>query len=166
MVHGNRRKFPIDMSLRLRSDQVAMKSLLEKMDFEVSHLYEKGRPIALTGRFAERIAERHYASIAHCEGNDSDVAPWIKTILAAIASNFALADCLSSGAVTATAWLAVFGEDERKPPPIAPELIAAATQANVTLFIENYTCFDEEGIPEKLWLNGPEAQNDSGSDPV
>lgn len=162
MARSNPREFPINMSLRLRSDQVPMKPLVTKMDFEVRHLHEMGQPIARVGRLRGRVADRHYASLAHAEGNDSDVGPWLNTILAAIASHPTLCDYLRSGEVTATAWIVIFGNDERKPPEIPAEIVAAATRSHLTLFVENYTSFDSEGIPEKLWLNGTEAQKGGG----
>jgi hypothetical protein len=163
MAHVNPRDVSIDMSLRLWSDQVPLKPLLKKLNLEVRHEHEMGQPIASAGRFAGRLADRHYMSLAHREGDDNDVGPWLENILAAIASNPALSDCLNSGVVTATAWFALFGDDERSPPRISSELIAAASRSHVKLFIENYTRFDSEGIPEKNWLNGSEHGAGTGS---
>jgi hypothetical protein len=163
MAHDSPRDVSIDMSLRLWSEQVPLKPLLKKLNFEVRHEHELGQPIASTGRFAGRLADRHYTSLAHMEGDDNDVGPWLEKILAAVASNPELSSFLNSGAVTATAWLALFGDDERSPPKISSELIAAASRSHVTLLIENYTRFDSEGIPEKNWLNGPERAAGAGA---
>lgn len=153
MAHDNSCDNLVDMSLRLWSDQVSLAPVLKKLGFEVRHSHEKGQAIASAGRFAGRLADRHYASLAHGEGKDADVGPWLKRILDAMSSDQALSNDLKLGRITATVWIALFGDDVRDPPQISPDLVAAATHAHVTILIENYTRFDSDGVPEKTWLN-------------
>jgi hypothetical protein len=116
------------MSLRLWSDRIPMKPILQQLGVEVTHLHEADLPMATEGPLAGRLARRHYASIGTSEtDSDSDVA-WCCLIVAKVASANMLVDHLASNEIEASLWIAIFEKGLAPYPEIPADIIKRAEQ--------------------------------------
>ncbi len=146
-----------DMSLRLWSDDVPMKPIVQDLGVDVTHLYERGQTIINPKARSRRIANRHYASLAQTEtSNEADIPAWLDDTLRRLDGHPSLPALMRSGRVEALLWIATLGGDRALPPPpvqVDPARVAAATRLGARIFVEDYHRFDEGGVPQKRWLN-------------
>lgn len=147
-------KPPIDMTLRLGSEDVPLRSVMSATGLIANHLYIRGEPIATEGRFAGRLAERHYLATAAVRGDDeNDVAAWLWKVIHQIEAHQELVDLLRDKRVEGVLWIALlYGPEGSTMPLVDPMIVTAASALGLQLFLENYTAFDEDGAPMKEWL--------------
>jgi hypothetical protein len=143
----------IDVSLRLWSEQISLYPLVEALDVAPKYLHIAGEPIASEGRLAQRRAPRHYASLLHKRvDSDIEVASWCKLVVEKIESQESLMGFMRSRQIAGTIWIAIFGPQLASVPIIPEDIINAASGLRLSLLIENYTDFDDGGVPRKSWL--------------
>jgi len=156
IVHAPRDK-PIDMTLRLWSEWVLLKPLLDQADVTVELLHIVGEPMATEGRLAGRVADRHYASTVSFRGkDDNDVSAWLTRIIGLIESGQDLVVYLLSGQIEAVLWITVLADGVTPLPNIDPHILAACRRLGLKLLLESYNDFDEGGVPLKVWLTEPQ----------
>lgn len=100
--------------------------------------------------------KRHNVSFAETNSNDAGcVAPWIEKTVAAVTAVPEVVDDLRAKRVTATLWIAMFGENETPVPTIPAEIVNKVADCSAQLYLENYTIMDpDHGHPQKHWLTG------------
>jgi hypothetical protein len=85
----------------------------------------------------------------------NDISPWIDDNVAAIAANPEIVDDLRSKRVTATLWIAMFGNEETPLPTVPADVVQKVSDCGASLLLENYTIMDpEHGNPLKEWPTG------------
>lgn len=146
----------IDLTLRFWSPDVLLGPLVAGIG-SLQHLYVAGRPMGTEGQLAGRIADRHYAcTMGVLVAGDEEVLAWLTRVLGEIEAMPDLVAGLQSGRVEGLAWIARMYEDSPiAMPTIGAAIVETARRIGLTIFLENYTDFDEGGIPRKHWL--PEA---------
>jgi hypothetical protein len=141
-----------DMSLRLLSDRIPMKPILQQLGVEPTHLHEVGMPMATEGPLAGRLARRYYAGIgASRTDRDSDVAEWCSQIIAKVASAQTLIGHLADKEIEASLWIAIFETGLTPYPEIPADIVKRAEQLRLSIFFESYVG-DSGNLPEKFWL--------------
>jgi hypothetical protein len=145
------------MNLRLYSDVKSLTVVAETLQIPRQIVHIKGEPMSLTGRFAGRIAKSHYVSFEETKTDDeTDLAPWIEETVAAVLGAHGLVDDLREQRVTATLWIAMFGEDPTPAPTVPADVVDKVADCGAQLFLENYTMMDpEHGNAQKHWLANP-----------
>jgi hypothetical protein len=157
-----KRHYRFRLSLRLYSNTKSLTASPETLKLPAEHLHIKGEPMSLSGRFAGRISESHYVSFEETKTDDAnDLAPWIEKTVAAIAAAPELVDDFRARRVTATLWIAMFGEVPTPVPEIPADAVERVANCGAQLLLENYTIMDPgHGNPQKHWLaNAPKSRS-------
>ena len=147
-------KGPYDMTLRLWSDDVFLEPIVRELGLVIHGLQKRGEPIVNAKARLQRIAPKHFASVAQARTPDEGyVLTWIERTLQQIEGKPALVDRLRSGAVEALLWIAVLGQDPIPPPlVIAASLAGSATRVGAKIMVEDYNRYDVDGVPMKTWF--------------
>lgn len=144
-------KHPIDLSLRLWSDDIPLKPIVASLGVAADHLHLKGERMGETGLLANRVAKRHYASLASARGNDAaDVADWLRRMSDRLASHPPLLDLLRAEKAEALFWIAIL-RGPLPTPSIDADLVTRVANLGARILLENYT-EEADDLPTKTWL--------------
>jgi hypothetical protein len=142
------------VNLRMWSDTTSFRDAAQRIALTPEIIADKGEPrrdrkgAPLTSRFP-----RNYVSLEESKvDNGSELQPCVINILDAVsASGYASLTKVKN--VEGTLWIAVFSGDFAYQDAIEASTIARASDLGVSLFIEDYSRLDGDGVPIKIWLN-------------
>lgn len=144
----------IRINLRIWSDSEQLGPLVQASARRCAHLHVKGQNAIEQNGTAGRVFGRHYASFEDVETSDAnEIVPIISQWLNEIdAGEPPIAKLANSGMIEAVLWIAIICRSPVNSPKIPEELTAQAKKLGVKVLVENYTMFDDEGVPLKIWL--------------
>lgn len=142
-------RMPVDMSLRLWSSDVPLGFVAGQTGLATNHLHVRGQPIRVGESLTNRIAARHYASIANAKGlNSQDVSTWLTQLARALESHGNIVHLIQTGRIEALAWIASFDRSLS----LGPLGVISLKKLMIGVMIEDYTRWDSDGAPLRVIL--------------
>ncbi|WHA44061.1 hypothetical protein [Agrobacterium larrymoorei] len=140
-------------NLRMWSDHVSFKQNLDGISEKIEVIYDAGdRIVTGKGIVSTALAKQNYISTVDDDIEDEfSACIWIERKIDILIKT-PIHQLIVSGDVQATLWLAIFEPSNLIENKKLPELSDKANEANMELFLEDYTDLSIGGNPRKYHL--------------